>query len=401
MLSVVIHYQEIALKGKNRPWFIGRLVRHVRQVLADLDVVAVRALMGRIEVVLGSSAAWTTVQERLTRVFGVANFSRAGRTPPDLHALSAAIVRDLAGASASTFRITARRADKRFPVPSPDIERTLGSTVQAAYGWRVQLDAPEMNIHVEVLHDQAFYFFGKQRGAGGLPTGVSGRVVCLLSGGIDSPVAAWRIMRRGCIAQCVHFHSQPFLSPVSQEKVRDIAALLAQYQLRVRVYMVAFGELQRQVVLTVPPALRVIVYRRLMMRIGEAIARATGARALVTGDVVGQVASQTLDNLAVIESITSMPVLRPLIGTDKDEIIAEAERIGTFPISIIPDDDCCTLFTPRHPVTRARLDEIEGAEALLPISEMVRGAVVGASIETFEFPVVQSAARLPSEDSVR
>jgi thiamine biosynthesis protein ThiI len=393
MKSVVIHYQEIALKGKNRPWFISRLVRHLRAATADLDVVAVRSLMGRLELVLGPSADWTAVRERLERVFGIANFSRAGRTRPDLDALGDAIVSDLAGAEARTFRITARRADKRFPVPSPDIERRLGARVQQALGWKVQLDGPDLTVHVEVLHDEAFYFFGKLRGAGGLPTGASGRVLCLTSGGIDSPVAAWRVMRRGCHVQLVHFHAQPFLPSTSEEKVREIAALLAKYQLRIRLYSVPFGELQRRVVLAVPPALRVVVYRRMMFRIAETLARTVGARALVTGEVIGQVASQTLENLSVIDAVAGMPVLRPLIGTDKEEITLEAERIGTFPISIVPDEDCCTLFTPRHPITRARPGEIEAAESALPVADLVRAAVVATGTEDFTWPPVAVVPR--------
>jgi thiamine biosynthesis protein ThiI len=392
MKSVIVHYQEIALKGKNRPWFITRLVRHLRAATADLDVVAVRSLMGRLELVLGPSASWDEVRERLERVFGIANFSRAGRTRPDLDELGAAIVSDLAGTKTRSFRITARRADKRFPVPSPDIERWLGARVQEALGWKVQLDAPELTVHVEVLHDEAFYFFGKHRGPGGLPTGASGRALCLASGGIDSPVAAWRIMKRGCQVQLVHFHGQPFLPATSQQKVREIAAVLARYQLRTRLHSIAFGALQRQVVLAVPPALRVVVYRRMMFRIAEALARSIGVRALVTGEVIGQVASQTLENLSVIDAVAGMPVLRPLIGTDKEEITLEAERIGTFPISIIPDEDCCTLFTPRHPVTRARHAEIEAVEAGLPIAELVRSAVQAVETEDFTWPTV----RVPS-----
>jgi tRNA uracil 4-sulfurtransferase len=389
MKSVIVHYQEIALKGKNRPWFITRLVRHLRAALADLDVVAVRSLMGRLELVLGPDASWDEVRDRLERVFGIANFSRAGRTKPDLDELGLAIVSDLAGSEVRSFRITARRADKRFPVPSPDIERLLGARVQEALGWRVQLDAPDLTVHVEVLHNEAFYFFGKHRGPGGLPTGASGRVLCLASGGIDSPVAAWRIMRRGCQVQLVHFHGQPFLPATSQQKVREIAAVLARYQLRSRLHSIAFGTLQREVVLAVPPALRVVVYRRMMFRIAEALARSVGARALVTGEVIGQVASQTLENLSVIDAVAGMPVLRPLIGTDKEEITLEAERIGTFPISIIPDEDCCTLFTPRHPVTRARHAEIERVEAGLPVSELVRSAVQAVETEDFTWPTAR------------
>ena len=198
-----------------------------------------------------------------------------------------------------------------------------------------------------MLPDDAFYFFGKEPGAGGLPTGTGGRVACLLSGGIDSPVAAYRMMRRGCSVLLIHFHSYPILSRASQEKVREIAALLTRYQLRSRLVLVPFGELQQQVVLAVPPELRVVIYRRLMLRIAERLARRWRARALVTGEVVGQVASQTLENLTTIGGATTLEILRPLVGMDKDEIVEQAQKLGTFPISIIPDQDCCQLFTPR------------------------------------------------------
>lgn len=219
-----------------------------------------------------------------------------------------------------------------------------------------------------------------------MPTGTGGRVACLLSGGIDSPVAAFRMMRRGCVVLCIHFHSYPILSRASQDKVREIAQLLAQYQLKTRVALVPFGELQQQVVLACPAELRVVVYRRLMLRIADRLARAWRAKALVTGDVIGQVASQTLDNMTTIAEATSLPILRPLIGMDKDEIVNEAKRLGTLPISNIPDQDCCTLFTPKHPATRARLPAVIAAEAALPVDEMVTAAVGRVEVEEFRFP---------------
>jgi thiamine biosynthesis protein ThiI len=346
--------------------------------------------MGRIEVVLGDGADWPRVRDRLARVFGVANFARAGRAPLDVDAIAGAILADLDdGFRPQTFRVSARRADKRFPLTSPQIEREVGGRIKEAKGWTVDLGAPEFTIHVEALSNDAFYYFGKELGAGGLPVGVSGRVACLLSGGIDSPVAAWRLMRRGCRVLLVHFHSYPILSRASQEKARELARLLTQFQLHSRLLLVPFGEIQQQVTLSVPPALRVVIYRRLMMRIAERIAREHRAQALVTGEVVGQVASQTLENLVSINDVVSMPVLRPLIGMDKDEITAEAQRLGTYPISIIPDQDCCTLFTPRHPATKARRDEVERAEATLPIAEIVERAAAAAAMEEFKFPVVQ------------
>jgi tRNA uracil 4-sulfurtransferase len=389
MKSVIVHYQEIALKGRNRPWFVARLVRNIREVLAGLDVGAVRALMGRIEIELGPGAEWPAIHERLGRVFGVGNFARAGRTTLDVDVIAAEILRDLGDLQTDTFRVSARRADKRFPLTSPQIEREVGGRIKEARGWRVDLGNPGLTIHVDALTNEAFYFFGKERGPGGLPSGVSGRVVCLLSGGIDSPVAAWRMMKRGCRVVFVHFHSYPILSRASQEKARELARLLTRYQLHSRLLLVPFGEIQQRVVLAVAPPLRVVIYRRLMMRIAEAIARAHKAQALVTGEVVGQVASQTLENMTRINDVVQMPVLRPLIGMDKEEITAEAQRLGTYPISIIPDQDCCTLFTPRHPATRARRGDVERADALLPIDEIVAGAVGAASMERFDFPVIR------------
>jgi thiamine biosynthesis protein ThiI len=386
MQSIVVHYQEIALKGKNRPWFMGRLVRNLRGAVADLDVRTVRALMGRIEIVLGPSASAEAVGDRIRRTFGVANFSYAGRTALDLDVLTAAILEDLRDRTCSSFRVSVRRADKRFPLTSPQVERDVGGRIKAARGWAVNLEEPGLTVHVELLSHEAFYFFGKERGPGGLPTGTAGRVVCLLSGGIDSPVAAHRMMKRGCAVTFVHFHSYPILSRASQEKARQLAELLTGWQQRSRLYMVAFGDIQQQVVLAVPGPMRVVVYRRLMMRIAERIAQGRSAQALVTGEVVGQVASQTLENLAVIGSVASMPVFRPLIGMDKDEITLEAQKIGSYPISIVPDQDCCTLFTPRNPQTRAKLDEIERAEQALPIDELVERAVEQAVMERFEFP---------------
>ncbi len=387
MNSIVVHYQEIALKGNNRPWFIARLARNLRGATADVGVREVRVLMGRIELVLEGSAEWPVVRERLQRVFGVANFAKAGRAPLDVDAIAAAVLADLNGLpDPRTFRVSARRADKRFPLTSPQIEREVGGRIKEARGWTVNLDHPELTIHVEALTNDAFYYFGKELGAGGMPVGVSGRVACLLSGGIDSPVAAWRLMRRGCRALLVHFHSYPILSRASQEKARELARLLARYQFHSRLFLVPFGEIQQQVTLSVPPPMRVVIYRRLMMRIAERIGQAHRAQALVTGEVVGQVASQTLENLASINSVVTMPVLRPLIGLDKDEITAEAQRLGTYPISIIPDQDCCTLFTPRHPATKARSRDVEAAEATLPVAQIVEQAAAAAVVEDFVFP---------------
>jgi thiamine biosynthesis protein ThiI len=397
MNTIVIHYKELALKGRNRPWFVQMLVRNLRTALSGVPVRGIRSNMGRIEVSLGAGASWDAVRDRVGRVFGIANFSAAGRGPLDFGELAARILADLDAhlkdrPEPMSFRASARRADKRFPFTSPQIEREVGGLIKEARGWRVDLEHPALTVHIEMLPDEAFYYFGKEPGAGGLPTGTGGRVACLLSGGIDSPVAAYRMMRRGCLVSLIHFHSYPILSRASQEKVREIAALLTRHQLQARLALVPFGELQQQVVLGVPPELRVVIYRRLMLRIAERLARRWKAQALVTGEVVGQVASQTIENMTTVAAAASIEILRPLVGMDKDEITLEAARIGTLPISNIPDQDCCQLFTPRHPATRARLPQVSRAEEALPIEDMVAAALDATVVEDFRYPMLKYPA---------
>ena len=396
--SIVAHYGELALKGRNRPWFTTMLVRTIASVLAGLDVRDVRPVVGRIIIRLGPTGdeQWPEIRERLSRLPGIGNFALASHVVPDLDVIADSVAAAAIGRQARSFRVTARRADKRFPIPTPDIEREVGRRVQQATGWPVDLERPDLHIRVEVLTHDALFHFAKEPGVGGLPVGTSGRVMALLSGGIDSPVAAWRLIRRGCRAHFVHFHSYPILSHTSQDKVRELARLLTRYQLKSRLIMVPFGAIQQQVVVTVPPAMRVIVYRRLMMRIAERLAMAAGIHALVTGDSVGQVASQTIDNLAAVGAVTTLPILRPLVGFHKEEITLDAQKIGTYETSIIPDEDCCTLFTPRYPTTGARPGEADFAEADLDISALVQRAVEAASVEDFRFPMVD----LPSPETV-
>jgi thiamine biosynthesis protein ThiI len=390
MTSLLVHYSEVALKGKNRSWFINRLVRNLHMALAGLHVKEIRTLVGRIEIVLSRDEMAGEARARLSRVFGVANFAPAIPIPRDFEGMAEAIVAQLPPKDAArSFRVFVRRADQKFPVPSPDLARDLGSKVWHARGWKVDLDHADLVIGVEILPGGAFCYMGRERGPGGLPTGTGGRLVALLSGGIDSPVAAYRMMRRGCNVTLVHFHSAPFLSNVSQEKARKLAEVLTMHQLRTKLYLVPFGELQRQVTVSVPGDLRVVVYRRLMLRIAQRIAYHVRARALVTGDVIGQVASQTLDNMTVIDQATQLTIFRPLVGMDKEEIVGQAQRLGTFDISIIPDQDSCTLFTPRHPETHAQRYTIDQAERTLPVDTMIDAAVKGAVIEQLAYPVIK------------
>ncbi len=391
MHCAIIHYHELALKGRNRPYFEGRLVRHIRQALKGLGIVRVEPLHGRIRVVLKDEARWEPIRERLARVFGIANFSLNQAVAldlgkPDLELLKNAAGTMIEGKSFSSFRVSTRRADKRFPLTSMDVDRALGAHIGALTGKKVDLSDPDLTIHVELMARHSYVAAGKEPGPGGMPTGVSGKVACLLSGGIDSPVAAYRMLQRGCKAIFVHFHGRPFVTRASEEKVREIAELLTRYQLYSRLYLVPFGDIQRQIVLGAPAPLRVVLYRRLMIRIAEELARREKCWALVTGDSLGQVASQTPENLTVVEEAAGLPILRPLIGMDKLEITDQAQRIGTFETSIEPDQDCCKLFVPDHPSTRTGLDPIRKAERSLEIDALIKQGLDKTELAEFSYP---------------
>ncbi|HEY7041243.1 MAG TPA: tRNA uracil 4-sulfurtransferase ThiI [Methylomirabilota bacterium] len=385
--AAILHYHEISLKRGNRPLFLRHLQQNVRRAIGDLGAVRLEQLPGRIVLDLSSHPDPARVRERLARVCGVANYSLALRTGVSREALRAAVGQVIAGREFGSFRITARRAFKTFPMTSVEMNRDLGAHVLSLRpSCRVSLEQPECNVHVEVLPGEAFVYADRDPGAGGLPVGASGTVVALLSGGIDSPVAAWRLMKRGCRVVFVHFHSVPYLPDLSRGKARDLVARLTQWQYYSRLFLVPFGEIQREVVLAVPPPARVVVYRRLMVRIAERLARHAGAPALVTGESLGQVASQTLANITRIDEVASMPILRPLIGMDKLEITEQARALGTFEISIEPDADCCTLFTPRHPDTRVESAQVAALEARLDVERLVAQGVESAEQEVFDFP---------------
>jgi len=383
---VIVHYHEISLKRGNRPLFLRRLQQNLVRALEDLGAPRVTQLTGRIVLEPPPGADPEVVVERLRHVFGVANLALAERTGTSLEELKRGVDRVTQGRTFASFRITARRAFKTLPHTSVELNRELGAHVLGRHATRVDLEQSELNIHVEVLPGQAFVYGDRRPGPGGLPVGVSGTVVALLSGGIDSPVAAWRLMKRGCRVVFVHFHSVPYLPDDSIRKARDLAERLTRWQYYSRLYLVPFGEIQRSVVLAVPGPARVVIYRRLMMRIAEALGRRAGAAALVTGDSLGQVASQTLQNLACIEGAAGLPVLRPLIGMDKLEITAQAQVLGTFETSIEPDADCCTLFVPKHPGTRVSREEAAAMEARLDVAALVAQGVEGAREETIAFP---------------
>lgn len=388
MTVLLVHYHEIALKARNRPLFVNQLVRNLKRATADFPVRRIQKLPGRVLLELAGENAAQEVAERVRRVFGVANCCSALRCDLDLEALKNTAAKALAGRPFQTFRVTARRAYKTFPLTSPQLNEILGTFVLERFPARVDLKNPELTLFVDILPKEAFIYLEKVPGPGGLPVGVAGRVIALLSGGIDSPVAAYRMMRRGCQVSFVHFHGAPFLDRRTQEKAREIVKLLTRYQYTSRLYLVPFGEVQQEVVVNTPAPYRVLLYRRLMARIAEHLASLEGAKALVTGESLGQVASQTLENLTVIEEAVKLPLLRPLIGMDKEEITEQAKEIGTYEISIQPDQDCCTLFVPRHPATRATMDDIGRAEMTLDLDRLVKAGAERADLEAFTSPEI-------------
>ncbi|MEE8449058.1 MAG: tRNA uracil 4-sulfurtransferase ThiI [Thermodesulfobacteriota bacterium] len=380
MRCVLIRYHEIALKGKNRPAFIHKLKDNLILAAQGLGVSKAEVLMGRIMLSLDENASWPRLKEALSRVPGVANYSLAFKTDLNLEELKRQVKIKLTDVKFDSFRVRASRAYKDFPLTSPEIDREVGAFIKEFSKARVDLKKADLTVFIEILPKMAFFYFQKEPGPGGLPVGISGKVVGLMSGGIDSPVAAYRMIKRGCRVVFVHFHAYPFLDNTSQKKARELVEILNRYQYSSRLYLVPLGEPQRQVSVQVRAPYRVVVYRRLMVRIGEAIARREGAQGLVTGDSLGQVASQTLENLTVIEEAASLPLIRPLIGMDKQEIIGEAQMIGTYSTSIIPDQDCCQLFVPKNVATYTSVEEITEAEKALDIDKLIAMALEGTKL---------------------
>lgn len=391
--NILVHWAEIALKGRNRPRFIDRLTENIRKVLRDKPLGEVHRLPGRIALSAKPSQSFDEESlQRLGLVFGISSYSPVMRVPLDLEAMKEAAWRLAEPKSYETYRVTARRPFKEVPMRSQDVAIALGDHLMAMRPKKVKLKGADLDIRVEILPQGAFIYADKLPGLGGLPVGITGNVCVMLSGGIDSPVAAFRMQRRGCRATFVHFHSHPYVTRASVEKAHDLAEHLVRYQHDGTLYTVAFGEIQRQIVDTVPPPLRVILYRRFMVRIASALAIQERCPVLVTGEALAQVASQTLRNLVAIEEASPLPILRPLIGMDKMEIEAQARSLGTYETSILPDQDCCTLFTPKNPETNAKIERVWAAEKQLNVQEMVDQAVAAAEAIHLSAPWLSSPA---------
>ncbi|MBS0182431.1 MAG: tRNA 4-thiouridine(8) synthase ThiI [Nitrospira sp.] len=391
MRCVIAHYHELALKGNNRDYFEHCLMKNIRTALKDVGIRQVENLHSRIRIRFPPETPAAVVQDRLKRVCGITNFLLGRVVPlqlaqPNLDALTTAVLEEIESQSFTTFRVTARRADKRLTLTSMDIERALGAAVCDRTGKKVSLKNPDLTIYVELLSKEAFCSVEKIEGPGGMPVGVSGKIACLISGGIDSPVAAYRMIKRGCLASFIHFSGRPLVSRASEEKVHELVRHLTTFQYDSRLYVIPFGEIQREIILSAPAPFRIVLYRRMMIRIAQELARKEQCWALVTGDSLGQVASQTPQNLCVIEEAAELPILRPLIGMDKREIIDEARRLGTYETSIEPDQDCCKLFVPPHPSTKTRLDDVHKVERLIDVSTLVKRGVENAELTELSFP---------------
>ena len=389
----IVKTHELALKGKNRPWFMRKLTDNLRIATRGSGVERIWKGQLMVGLTLSDEECWPEVKSRLKEVFGVAKFYKAYELPQDLDGLKARIPELLEGRTFSSFRITTNRADKRFPMNSAEINRDLGTFVKDLTGAQVNLKYPELSIYVDIQTSGFLIYFDEVKAHGGLPVGVSGKVAVMLSGGIDSPVAAWQMMKRGCQAMFVHFHSYPLVDRTSMEKAVDLVEHLNRYQYESNLFMAPLGEIQKKIILTCPPSYRVVLYRRFMVRITEVLARRNRAKAIITGESCGQVASQTLENIAVVDQSAGMPILRPLIGHNKEEIVNMAQNIGTFTTSILPDQDCCTLFVPKHPETKADLDTVLRLEESLSVDEIVKDAVENTERRHFASPEAAALAR--------
>lgn len=384
---LLIRYGEIILKGLNRPVFEEKLINNIKKSLQGLGKTAVIRSQARIYIEpVDEDYDFAAAIERLKKVFGIVSVSPVLKVETDFEEIkrrSLEIVRERlekSGGSRMTFKVESKRGDKRFPMESPEICARLGEyLLDNLPGLEVDVHSPSMTLYVEV-RESTYLYSERIPSYGGLPLGTNGKALLLLSGGIDSPVAGWMMAKRGVEIEAVHFYSYPYTSERARDKVIELARILARYCYRINLHIVPFTEIQLEINEKCPQDHMTVIMRRFMMAISERIAVKTGAQALITGESMGQVASQTIQSLAVTNAAVSMPVFRPLIGMDKNEVIETARRIETFETSILPYEDCCTVFVAKHPKTRPRLEEIKKYEAVLAFEELVAKAVENTEV---------------------
>ncbi|MDY2991836.1 tRNA uracil 4-sulfurtransferase ThiI [Hornefia butyriciproducens] len=381
----IVRCGEVALKGMNKPYFEKTLAERIRRNLKDYDGVEVKRHEGLIFVRSPKELNSEEIIRQVSRVFGVSSISPAVEAPSDLDAIGETAVefmkQQIRERGIRTFKVEAKRADKTFPVKSPEIARIIGASVLVGCKvLKVDVHEPDCKLFVDLRRDRTYLYDEKIQGFGGLPLGTNGKGLVLLSGGIDSPVAAWMMAKRGMVIEALHFHSYPYTSPRAQQKVEELAGIVASYCGRMKIHVINLLPIQEQIVQNCPEEETTILVRRFMMRIGERIARRSGCMMLITGENLGQVASQTAEALVVTDACVQMPVMRPLIAMDKVDIMDKAMEIGTYEKSIEPYEDCCTVFLPKHPTTKPRLAQIEASEALLDVEGLVNAAVKSEEI---------------------
>ena len=376
----IVRCGEVALKGMNKPYFERMLVERIRKLLKKFDGVSVKRHEGLIFVRADRSLDKQAIIKEISKVFGVASISPAVECESTMESIGAAAVdymmEVIRERGVKTFKVEAKRADKTFPVKSPDIGRQIGAAVlKGCKVLKVDVHHPDCLLFVDVRHDKSYIYQDKIPGFGGLPLGTNGKGLSLLSGGIDSPVATWMMAKRGMMIEAVHFHSYPYTSQRAQEKVEDLASIVATYCGRFRMHVVNLLPVQEQIVEHCPEEETTILVRRFMMRIAQRIAEKNGCGMLITGENLGQVASQTAESLIVTDASVTMPVMRPLIAMDKVDIMDLAQEIGTYETSIQPYEDCCTVFLPKHPATKPKLEKILESESRLDCEALIDAAV--------------------------
>ena len=384
---IIIHYSEIALKKGNRGYFESKLRDNIQKALRDYSVRNVKMDFGRFIVHLPQNSPTDKITNRLKEVIGIAHFSVAYQGNEKIDILKEEVYNKLKETSFASFKIATKRADKQYPLTSVEVNQVVGERIHLGLNKPVNLKHPDLTCNIEIFNKQIFFYFERHEGLRGLPVGSSGRVVSLLSSGIDSPVASFRMMTRGCRIIFVHFHSFPFTDKSSYHNAIKLADQLTRFQYTARIYLVPLVKIQEAIILQAPAKLRLLLYRRMMFRIAELIAKRERAKALVTGESLGQVASQTLENIIAVAESVSLPVLRPLVGVDKEWIIEQAKAIGTFATSTEPYDDCCSYLVPKNPETKAKLEEIITAENKIENwQQLVKDALRDTDIQKMEFP---------------
>ncbi|MDP7653253.1 MAG: tRNA uracil 4-sulfurtransferase ThiI [Candidatus Marinimicrobia bacterium] len=377
---ILCHYGEIGTKGKNRRQFERKLKDNMKAGLKAAcpgSYAEIRTVRGRIVIELSEigNDSLESMKEVLRNTFGLVYFAPATRMEQKKEILEAAALELVKTLPGESFRITTRRSDPNIPLSTQKMNEEIGAAVVEKFGKKVNLTQPDVNCHIDLVEDSAFVYAHRIDGFGGLPVGMGGKVLSMISGGIDSPVATWQMMKRGAFINYLHFHSVPYTSDASIKKVLDVIKVFQKHQLRATLFLAELAPIQEEVIEKCHEKYRIILYRRFMFRIAEALAKREGAHAVITGESLGQVASQTIENMETIEAVTSMPILRPLVGMDKQEIVNKSKEIGTYDISILPDEDCCAYFQPKQPATKATVEQLQKAEENLDVEALVEGAL--------------------------